>query len=214
MPLFQSLSTLRYQTLLMGCGVLLAGVIIAVGYWLIYGPGGRAADRLSSLQQVIPLAPVSQELLENPLRLDGGLLGQEVLAYRVQQGEQVEGVAYEVVAKGYSGDIVLMMGIAPNGTLHGVRVVSHSETPDFSHELELTESDWILSFNGRSLENPPRKDWAVKKDGGEFDQWTGATITPSAIVKAVKRGLEFFAANRSELLNTNSGASGGAHEEK
>jgi electron transport complex protein RnfG len=104
------------------------------------------------------------------------------------------------------------MGVAPDGKLLGVRVVSHAETPGLGDKLELAKSDWILSFTGRSLDDPPPKGWAVKKDGGEFDQWTGATITPSAVVKAVKRGLEFFAAHRGELLAARSGASGGVRE--
>jgi electron transport complex protein RnfG len=213
MPLFQARSTLHYQTLLVGGFALLASAVITIGYRLTHAAIAerQAEDRLSSLLEVIPSAPAGQALLQNPLRI-GSDPGQDVLVYRVQKDDHVESVAYEVIAKGYSGDIALVMGVAPGGKLLGVRVVSHSETPGLGDKVELAKSDWILGFNGRSLNDPQPGKWAVKKDGGVFDQFSGATITPRAVVKAVKQGLEFFAAHRNELLAAGSGASGGSHE--
>ncbi len=97
--------------------------------------------------------------------------------------------------------MVMIMGVDRIGTLLGVRVISHAETPGLGDKIEASKSDWILKFNGRSLNDPPPTGWAVKKDGGIFDQFTGATITPRALVGAVKNGLEFFAAHRLALLD-------------
>jgi electron transport complex protein RnfG len=101
---------------------------------------------------------------------------------------------------GYSGDIVLLAGINRDGSLRGVRVVSHRETPGLGDAIELEKSDWIRQFTGRSLTAPPIERWAVQRDGGDFDQISGATITPRAIVAAVRDALLYFEANRDFLL--------------
>lgn len=92
---------------------------------------------------------------------------------------------------GYSGDIVLLMGMEPNGTVLGVRTLQHAETPGLGDKIETRISDWILSFAGKlfSLENEAQ--WAVKKDGGQFDQFTGATITPRAVVNNVRENAKW-----------------------
>ena len=84
----------------------------------------------------------------------------------------------------------------------GVRVISHTETPGLGDKIEVTKSTWILSFNGPSLQNLSIEEWAVKKDGGTFDQFSGATITPRAVVNAVYRGLQFFKKHQAELLDS------------
>jgi electron transport complex protein RnfG len=86
------------------------------------------------------------------------------------------------------------------GRLLGVRVVKHAETPGLGDKIEIAKAKWILDFNGKFLGDPPPEKWAVKKDGGVFDQFAGATITPRAVVKAVKQGLEFFASHREEIV--------------
>jgi electron transport complex protein RnfG len=95
-----------------------------------------------------------------------------------------------------------MMGIDSSGTILGVRVLSHSETPGLGDRIEAKKDDWIFSFNKLSLNNTPDAMWAVKKDGGRFDQFSGATITPRAVVKAVKSGLDLFHAHSKEMLTT------------
>jgi len=106
-------------------------------------------------------------------------------------------LAWEVVAPdGYSGSIRILMGVLPDGTLHAVRVTDHRETPGLGDGI-VQNRKWIDFFIGKSLSGVR---WAVKKDGGDFDQFTGATITPRAVVKAVHRGLEFFATQRDVLL--------------
>lgn len=108
--------------------------------------------------------------------------GQETTAYALQ------GTAPD----GYSGDIVLLMGMEPNGTVLGVRTLQHKETPGLGDKIETRISDWILSFTGKvfSLENESQ--WAVKKDGGQFDQFTGATITPRAVVNNVRENAKWL----------------------
>lgn len=106
-----------------------------------------------------------------------------------------------VAPDGYSGDIRMIVAINRDGTISGVRILSHAETPGLGDKLELSRSDWILSFNGKSLDNPAPENWRVKKDGGEFDQFTGATITPRAVVQRVKNALTVFKENQAKLLN-------------
>ena len=103
------------------------------------------------------------------------------------------------VHNGYSGDIFLLVGIREDGTISGVRVLQHTETPGLGDKIDIGVSDWILSFDGRSLENPPPSRWRVVKDGGDFDQFVGATVTPRALVAGVSRALEFFSLNRKSL---------------
>ena len=81
-----------------------------------------------------------------------------------------------------------------------MRVLSHNETPGLGDGIELQRGDWILSFDGKSLQDPLPAGWEVKRDGGEFDQFTGATITPRAVVRAVRRALDYFEANKQALF--------------
>ena len=93
-----------------------------------------------------------------------------------------------------------MMGMDKDGAVLGVRVVAHAETPGLGDKIERGKSDWILSFDGRSLSNTSSERWRVKKDGGDFDQFAGATITPRAVVHGVESGLKFFQRHKAELL--------------
>ena len=108
-----------------------------------------------------------------------------------------------VAPDGYNGDIHLLTGILADGRISGVRVVSHKETPGLGDPIELDRSDWILAFTSRSLEDPGPEAWGVRRDGGIFDQFTGATITPRAVVEAVQRVLEYHQANRDALYRRN-----------
>jgi len=123
-----------------------------------------------------------------------------VLVYRARQAHHVTGVAFEASGKGYSGNIRVLLGIDSDGHLLGVRVLQHSETPGLGDKIEVARSDWITKFTGKSLGSPADAQWAVKKDGGPFDQFTGATITPRAVVKIIRDGLRLFAVNRQTLL--------------
>jgi electron transport complex protein RnfG len=94
----------------------------------------------------------------------------------------------------------MLVGIYHSGKLAGVRVIDHKETPGLGDKIDVKKDDWILQFEGLSLGNPPASKWKVKKDGGEFDQFTGATITPRAVVAAVRQSLEYFRKHRDELF--------------
>ncbi len=121
--------------------------------------------------------------------------------YRARKQNQPQAIIFMPVAPdGYGGSIQLLVGITIEGTLLGVRVVSHQETPGLGDLIEEKRSKWIYSFNGFSLEYPPLEKWNVKKDGGIFDQFTGATITPRSIVKAVKKSLIFFQNKKEQLF--------------
>lgn len=130
------------------------------------------------------------------------LLGSKkpVSIYRARKnGKPVAVIINSVAPDGYNGNINLLVAIYHNGTLAGVRVVHHKETPGLGDAIEATRSDWITKFKAHSLSNPDKKGWAVKRDGGEFDQFTGATITPRAIVKAVYNTLRYFEKNKDML---------------
>ena len=90
--------------------------------------------------------------------------------------------------------------VATDGTIAGVRAVKHRETPGLGDKVDLRKSQWILDFNGKSLTNPPPVQWGVRKDGGAFDQFTGATITPRAVVAAVQRALQFVQREHASLF--------------
>ena len=96
---------------------------------------------------------------------------------------------------GYNGNIKLLTGIDIDGELLGVRVIGHKETPGLGDKIETRKSDWIKGFSGLSLSNLDKSLWKVKRDGGSFDQFTGATITPRAIVSAAYQILEYFEKN-------------------
>ncbi len=130
------------------------------------------------------------------------LLGSKdaVNIYRVRKSGKPVGVIINSVAPdGYNGNIHLLVAIYYNGTLAGVRVVQHLETPGLGDAIDEQRSDWITRFSGKSLNNPDKKGWAVKRDGGQFDQFTGATITPRAVVKAVYNTLRYYQQYRDTL---------------
>ena len=116
------------------------------------------------------------------------------------QGQPVAAIIPAVTPDGYSGAISMIIGINFNGSIAGVRVVEHRETPGLGDKVDLKKSDWILSFNGKSLVNPQASGWKVKKEGGDYDQFTGATITPRAVVNQVLKTLQYFEDDRERLL--------------
>ena len=126
--------------------------------------------------------------------------------YRVRQGGKVIGVILPATARdGYSGDIQLLVGITPSGEVTGARVVAHKETPGLGDGIDMRKSNWMLGFDGRSLGAPPLPSWLVKKDGGDFDQFTGATVTPRAVVAAVRRSLEYQNLHKADLYELPAG---------
>ncbi|NEV60781.1 electron transport complex subunit RsxG [Thiorhodococcus minor] len=158
---------------------------------------GRIADNQyqamkRKLDTILPSERIDNDPLQDGIEVKAReYLGAEVTeVYRARNGEDPVAVVLEpIVPDGYAGPIKLLVSVLHDGTIGGVRVISHHETPGLGDKIEETKSDWVLEFNGKSLRNPPPEKWAVKRDGGEFDQFTGATITPRSIVNAVKSTL-------------------------
>ena len=121
--------------------------------------------------------------------------------YRARKGgENVAAVFSPVTTPGYSGDVVLIVGVYTDGSVAGVRVLNHKETPGLGDKIEVKRHPWILDFAGKWIGNPPDYRWKVKRDGGDFDQFTGATITPRTVVAAVRRTLQYFNNYRQEIF--------------
>jgi electron transport complex protein RnfG len=161
-------------------------------------------DLQSNLAQVMPAALHDNNLLKDSVfidSIDAKLGAEQTEVYLAKKQGEITGVCFKFTAPdGYAGPIHLVMGIARNGEILGVRVVSHIETPGLGDKIEISKSKWVLAFNGKSLDNLTIEQWAVKKDGGSFDQFSGATITPRKVVQAIRRGLVFFQQHQTELL--------------
>ncbi len=161
------------------------------------------AQLLSVLNQVIP-----HDLHDNPLYQSCTLVTDTALgtsnpmpAYFATINGQPSAIAIEAIAPdGYNGAIKLIIGIKQDGTILGTRVLSHQETPGLGDKIDLRITDWVKSFNGKQVTEQNLSSWKVRKDGGQFDQFTGATITPRAVVKAVKNAVYFVNQNRERLL--------------
>jgi electron transport complex protein RnfG len=187
--------------LLGGSATLAAALLISGNLSTGHAIAAREAeDLLRSLSQVLPDDLHDNNLLENTVQVDDGH-GGHVTVYRALRKHRITGYAWRTTAHGYSGDISLLLGVDQDGTLLGVRVLAHTETPGLGDRIELDKDHWILGFNGHSLANTSGARWHVKKDGGEFDQFSGATITPRGVTRAVYEGLEFFAAHQAELAD-------------
>lgn len=187
---------------------LLLGLFALVTAAILAGTQAGTADRIAAaereaaqkaLLEIVPLERHNNDLLVDTISIESqywaalGLKNGGDIHIARDNREAVAAIIPAVAPDGYSGDIKLIIGINADGSLAGVRVLTHNETPGLGDKVELKKSDWMLSFNDKSLSNPTLSNWAVRKDGGEFDQFTGATITPRAVVNQVKRALEFFA---------------------
>ncbi len=159
---------------------------------------------LANFHAVISPESHDNELHTDRIEVRDELLGKGVVdVYRARLGDVPTAVLMTPSAPdGYSGAIRLLVAINHDGTLSGVRVLKHRETPGLGDKIEAQRSDWILGFAGLSLGNPETRGWAVKKDGGEFDLFTGATITPRAVVGAVHRALLYYRQHREALFVT------------
>lgn len=125
---------------------------------------------------------------------------QPVTVFRMRKGKQSIGVIFfPVIAKGYSGNIELTIGIAYDGTIMGVQVLKQHETEGMGDRIVPEKSDWLGHFTDHSLENTPLEAWTVSADGGQFDELSGATITSRGVVNAVRNTLEYYKFNRDKL---------------
>lgn len=198
---FQKLrGELYYQAALLGGVALVTTAALALADRATSSDiaAAQARDMQQSLTQVLP-GEYDNDLLKDTLVLNGP--NGEVTVYRARRAGRVEAVVFKVSGTGYAGPIDCMMGIDRNGHITGVRVIKHKETPGLGDKIEPAKGHWIYEFEGKSLGDPPAEKWGVKKDGGVFDQFAGATITPRGVVKAVKGGLDFFDKQRAQMLD-------------
>ena len=199
--------TILFSGLILGLFAVLGAALVSVTFQST-AEKIAANERLAllrKLNQILPAKSYDNDLLKSTLTLAADEnLGQKQPStlYVAKRQNNISAMIFSVITtKGYNGEIKMLVGININGTLAGVRIVSHKETPGLGDVIEITKSDWVLGFNGKSLQTPAAKDWKVKRDGGIFDQFTGATITPRAVVHAVHLCLVYFQQHRLTLIN-------------
>ncbi|MGR9107207.1 MAG: electron transport complex subunit RsxG [Gammaproteobacteria bacterium] len=192
---------ISYQAVLLGGFCTLAAALLLLGNIATQAPieARRKEDLLASLNQVVPASYYENDLIEKPLAIKDSK-GQVHTIYRGMKKGRITALAFQISASGYAGEIRLILGLDATGKILGVRVLSHAETPGLGDLIEADKSNWILGFNGLSLAEQPEQQWKVKKDGGLFDSFSGATITPRAVVQAIRTGLYFFREHRDEVL--------------
>jgi len=159
---------------------------------------------LRNLHTVLADSIHDNDITEDKISVIEPILGshKKIDIYRARNMQRpVASVITSVAPNGYNGAIQLVVGINYAGELLGVRVVTHRETPGLGDAIESAKSDWILGFDHKSLANTPESEWKVKKDGGKFDQITGATITPRAIVAAVEKTLQYYRTSRDRIFS-------------
>jgi len=198
---------LEFQTGILAGFALLASVLLGVTNCSTEGTiRQRLDDDLKySLEEVVPAALHDNDMLQDTRTIasaEYNIGAEQTTVYLARKSGAVTAVCFKFTAPdGYSGAINMIMGVDRDGNILGVRVLSHKETPGLGDKIEVGKSGWILNFVGRSLDNLTPAQWAVKKDGGEFDQFAGATITPRKSVQAIYRGLQLFKAHQAELVN-------------
>jgi len=193
----------------------LLGVIALLGTALLAGVNELTYERiieqekrrvLQQLNEIVPVTSFNNDLLEDVIEIEDEASFRHpapVKVYRARMDDLPVAVMMLVTAPdGYNGDIRLLAGIDAAGTVLGVRVISHRETPGLGDPIEAEKSDWIHGFTKKSLSNPEADGWKVKRDGGQFDQFTGATISPRAIVRAVHNTLIYFETHQDLLFAT------------
>ena len=194
--------------------ILAAFAVITAGALALTNLGTQdriaAAERAAqqrALFEIIPLQDHDNDLLNDTIPVPNNAweplgAGAESKIYRARkQGEIIALIVPATTHDGYSGDINMIVVVNRDGTIAGVRVLLHKETPGLGDKIELKKNQWILGFNGKTLTVPVIEEWKVKKDGGAFDQFAGATITPRAMVGQIKRVLEFVSANQQTLFD-------------
>jgi len=190
------------------------GLVAVIGTTLLSGVNRLTAERIAEQERRVVLEQLGQiippDRYDNELQDDWFTFtaeawfpqGQRVVAYRARrEGQPVAVILRFAAVDGYSGPIGLLAGIEADGRLAGVRVTSHRETPGLGDAIEIEKSDWLRAFDGKSLDAPAASEWTVRRDGGAFDQFTGATITPRAVVKAVRTALEYHEGHREALYD-------------
>jgi electron transport complex protein RnfG len=213
--------SIRFNSLLLASFALITALILASTDSLtkdrIADSERKAAQR--ALLEIIPIERHDNDLLMDVHPIPEkfwpalGLKKGGVIHIARSAGQPVAAIIPAVTPDGYSGNIGMIVGVNFDGSVAGVRVVEHKETPGLGDKVDLKRSDWILRFNGKSLTNPEKAGWDVKKNGGAFDQFTGATITPRAVIYQIAEVLEYFNEDSERLLVEASLAAEGLEDE-
>jgi len=150
---------------------------------------------LQSLQSLLATELYDNELSESSIQLG------DITFFRAYKANKPSAVIIKSTThQGYSGDIQLLTALDSNGTLIAVRILNHQETPGLGDKIELKKSNWLLNFTHKTVEDMQHSAWAVKRDQGHFDQFTGATITPRAVVNEIKKVGLFFHNNKTQIF--------------
>ena len=202
-----------------GRSIVASGLVLllfaAISTTLVTGIHGLTYERivenerqafLASVSKILPTAEYDNDPLEDQVSLPSGQIDPDAaisFGYRARQGVKPVAVILNMVAKnGYNGDIYLLVAVREDQSIAGVDVLSHKETPGLGDRIEAKKSTWLEQFAGRFLDSERSPEWGVKRDGGDFDQLTGATITPRAVVNAVRAALDFTSRNHRLLFET------------
>ncbi len=164
----------------------------------------EAAARIALFQQVVAENRYDNAVLEDTISIKpSNLLGNKkaTIANIARMGDQPVAVILEAIAPdGYGGKIKLLVAINIDGSVSGVRVLTHTETPGLGDYIDIAKTNWIKLFDGESLKKTNDNHWKVKKDGGKFDYMAGATITPRAVIKAVHKALQYYEQHKDVLI--------------
>ncbi len=185
---------------------LLASTALSISYFVTKTPIEESDARAKRifLNQVIPSNLYDNNLVKDTISVEPNLLignKKNIDIYRAKKNNQVIAVIIETIAPdGYSGEIKTLVGIDQEDKILGVRVITHKETPGLGDYIEIEKSQWIKNFDLRSLDKMTEKEWAVKKDGGDFDYVSGATITPRAVIKSTYKSLIYAKENKKRLF--------------
>ncbi len=185
---------------------LVASAALSVSYFLTKTPIEESDARAKRmfLNQVVPSNLYDNNLVEDTISVEPNpLIGNKknIDIYRAKKNNQVIAVIIETIAPdGYSGEIKTLVGVDQKDKILGVRVITHKETPGLGDYIEVDKSHWIKNFNLKSLDEMGEKEWAVKKDGGDFDYVSGATITARAVIKSTYKSLLYVKENKKRLF--------------
>jgi electron transport complex protein RnfG len=185
---------------------LIGTALLALTYQLTRDTIARSEEKekLKLVVQIVPATAYDNDIMKDTALLaPDELLGNDdtTVAYRGRLKNIPSIAVLQATAPdGYGGRINLIVAIFRDGSIGGVRVISHNETPGLGDYIEIAKNKWIGVFNDTSLDNRRDSDWKVKKDGGTFDYMAGATVTPRAMVKAVHKALQYYALHRNELF--------------
>jgi len=166
---------------------------------------------LSKLHKLVPADTISNDIVNDTVTVSSlhQLGAASTVIYRARNnGQPVAAIFVTIAPDGYSGEIKMLVAVLADGTLGGVRIISHRETPGLGDKIQETKSNWLEQFIGKSLSNPEPEAWKVRRDGGSFDQITGATITPRAIVRAIKSTLQYFQENSDSVFTLEAALTG------